>query len=188
VLHCALFPPLTRLPSLLCATHTPVISMQAVQTHTAPFLLGLTALIALLILLPFCRYHLYIVAIGQTTFERIRKKYVSAPNPHDHGFCKNYINLCFSETAPSLVRDLHENLSLEAYLAENVDRQRFSVFYSRYGSVGADPINPHPYPNNPYPNNPYPYIADTGDTGDSGEQDMDMGMVDVGDVEGTDNI
>ncbi|KAJ1432913.1 DHHC palmitoyltransferase-domain-containing protein [Ochromonadaceae sp. CCMP2298] len=111
---------------------------EAVQQHTAAFLLGLTSLIALIILLPFCQYHVHIVAIGQTTFEKMRKKYTAQRNPHDRGLFRNYSKLCFAPTPASLVGRQWEAVSRDQYLAENVDRQRFeALFYSRYGT--ADP-------------------------------------------------
>jgi len=102
-------------------------------------------------LLPFCQFHVYIVAVGQTTFEHIKKTYhhrhgaaaaadeageevIIVKNPFDRGVCGNYSALCCSPVPATRIGDLREVVSREQFIREEVDPDR-AVHLSSYGAV-----------------------------------------------------
>lgn len=93
-----------------------------------------------LLFLSFLRsYHLHIVAIGETTFERIKRIYANTVNPNDHGIVRNYARLCCGAVPESKIQNLDEVLSVEQYLKENLDPAKFAeLFYKSYGSGTSD--------------------------------------------------
>eukprot|EP01032_Pedospumella_encystans_P007672 gene7672-9178_t len=112
---------------------------QAFVQNSVVFVVGLASMLSLFLFLPFCKYHLYITAIGETTFEHIKRIYADTPNPNDHGVCGNYALLCCSAKQASLVPDMHEEVTAEQYLKENADPAVFNnLFYSNYGSAFED--------------------------------------------------
>jgi hypothetical protein len=83
-------------------------------------------------------YHLYIVAIGETTFERVKRMYATQANPHDRGVCGNYAQLCCEPSPDSLLPDLSEEITYEQFLKENVEPEKLSqILYggTTYGSA-----------------------------------------------------
>jgi hypothetical protein len=82
-------------------------------------------------------YHLYIVAIGETTFERVKRMYATQRNPHDRGVCGNYAQLCCDRAPDSLLPDLSEEITYEQYLKENVEPEKLSqiLYGAGYGSA-----------------------------------------------------
>jgi len=113
----------------------------AIQTNFITFMLSITSLTTIFILVPFCRYHLYIISIGETTFERIRKVYKDQPNPYNQGCWQNFTIVCCKPVFPSSLENMGQIMTIDHYLRENVDPNRFEdVFYSRYGAIEAGNI------------------------------------------------
>ena len=92
--------------------------------------------------------------MGQTTFEHIKKTYqhsthrAAAPpaaearvsydagrvnNPFDRGVCGNYAALCCSPVPATRIGDLHEEVSREQFIREEVDPDRALLL--SYGAV-----------------------------------------------------
>lgn len=85
-----------------------------------------------------CSYHLHIVAIGETTFERVKRIYANTTNPNDRGIVRNYAQLCCGPVPDSKIQNLDEELSVEQYLKENLDPAKFAeLFYRNYGTTGS---------------------------------------------------
>ena len=70
--------------------------------------------------------------------ERMKKMYDNTKNPNDRGICGNYAHVCCGERPDSLIQNMHEEITLEQYLRENVEPEKFEkLFYGegRYGSM-----------------------------------------------------
>jgi hypothetical protein len=77
------------------------------------------------------------VAIGETTFERVKRMYATQANPHDRGVCGNYAQLCCDRAPDSLLPDLSQEITYELYLKENVEPEKLSqiLYGTGYGSA-----------------------------------------------------
>lgn len=81
---------------------------------------------------------MHIVAIGETTFERVKRIYANTVNPHDRGIVRNYAALCCGPVPESKLQGLDEGLSVEQFLKENLEPAKFEeLFYKGYGTSGA---------------------------------------------------
>jgi len=61
-------------------------------------------------------YHLNLIALNQTTNERIKGTYATEKNPYDNGCCRNYITLCCLEPLPaSRLPDMVEEVETVEY-------------------------------------------------------------------------
>ncbi len=65
-------------------------------------------------------YHFYLITVGQTTNENIRETFDSpgVSNPWDKGFFGNLIGVCCSETVPSQLGYLRDEISAEQLISE----------------------------------------------------------------------
>ena len=59
-------------------------------------------------------YHLNLIALNQTTNERVKGVYLGVENPHDQGCCANYYLLCCVEVPPpSRLKNMWERVSVD---------------------------------------------------------------------------
>lgn len=65
-------------------------------------------------------YHFYLITVGQTTNENIRETFDSpgVSNPWDKGFFGNLIGVCCSETVPSQLGYLRDEISADQLISE----------------------------------------------------------------------
>jgi uncharacterized membrane protein YgcG len=87
-------------------------------------------------------YHLYIVAIGETTFQRVKNIYANMKNPNDHGVCANYSQVCCTNAPDSLLPDMSEEITFETYVKENGEPGKLEMYLygsnGKYGSSGDE--------------------------------------------------
>lgn len=76
----------------------------------------------LVMLSPFCWYHIKITSIGQTTNEYQNRVFSSCINPFDRGLIHNCMTTCYSSLPVSEVGDLHRICTAQDYLNANCDR------------------------------------------------------------------
>eukprot|EP00039_Didymoeca_costata_P018542 m.333903 g.333903 ORF g.333903 m.333903 type:complete len:310 (-) comp17243_c0_seq1:4363-5292(-) len=66
-------------------------------------------------------FHFFLIANGQTTYEHIRRTYLTAyDNPYNRGSCNNWLFVCFSPRPPSLIR-LRDPYTDNKFMAELED-------------------------------------------------------------------
>lgn len=67
-----------------------------------------------------CAYHVFLLYIGQTTTEHLRKVFADRPNPYNQGLLGNCTRICCqSSNHPSLLPDQTEDLPEEAFFIRN---------------------------------------------------------------------
>jgi hypothetical protein len=62
-------------------------------------------------------YHMYLLSIGQTTNEHLKRIYRDDLNPSNHGCCSNTASIC-GENQTSKLPSMRERLSVEQYISE----------------------------------------------------------------------
>jgi hypothetical protein len=70
---------------------------------------------------------MYLLTIGQTTNERVRKVYDTEKSPYFVSFAHSLYGVCCAALPASSVPDQHEVLSNTYYLAALVDSQEFEL-------------------------------------------------------------
>ena len=67
-----------------------------------------------------CAYHMFLLYIGQTTTEHLRKVFADRQNPYNQGFFGNCARICCqSSNHPSLLPDQTEEIPEEEFFARN---------------------------------------------------------------------
>jgi len=95
---------------------------------------SMTAFIAIVCCLSvwsLCTFHLYIVSIGETTNEHLRRVWHRVENPYDKGCLSNYIDACFPSLHSSLLPSMWEYRSAEEYL------RRYGVGHKSKGMISG---------------------------------------------------
>ncbi len=80
------------------------VYMQAITTNAVAMFTGAFCFFCIWSLQSLCGYHMYLVAIGQTTNENLRRTYDESPNPYHQGCGPNCVDVCW-EQAASLLED-----------------------------------------------------------------------------------
>lgn len=83
--------------------------------------IGSLTLICAWSLLSLLLYHFYLMTIGQTTNEHVRD-YLGpgVMNPFHHGCCGNCAEICCSESTPSLLNNLSDEITAEEYILKTL--------------------------------------------------------------------
>ncbi len=64
------------------------------------------------------RYHLYLICIGQTTNEHLRRVYRKLTNPYNQGCHQNCLNICLTENT-SLLPHMHDYIDAKTFIIAN---------------------------------------------------------------------
>ena len=74
-----------------------------------------------------CCYHMYLISIGETTNENIRKVWLTVKNPYNKGCLSNYWSTCVPSWNASKVPSMFEYVEAEDFIANNVPNENLKV-------------------------------------------------------------
>lgn len=72
-------------------------------------------------------YHLFLLCIGQTTNERVRRVFGSERSPYFVSCCHSLHQVCCAPQTRSLLPDQSELLSNKHFLRHSIDSQEFHL-------------------------------------------------------------
>lgn len=72
---------------------------------------------------PLLTYHIYLIAIGETTNENVRDVFEKEENVFNQGWYRNFKHALFSEKTPSALPDMTEVISASDYM-HTIRRER----------------------------------------------------------------
>lgn len=110
----------------------------SVASHTV--LSSMMVVFTLLILCSLCGlwvFHLWLISVAQTTYEKIQGRWKDRPNPHDNGCYKNFQRFFTEPVPPSRVAELDPTHPRAAEEAQGMHFLEFHALRSGERSEGA---------------------------------------------------